>query len=233
MHAFADFFPHLLVFAALLLAAIALTPVVEAVGLPAPAAFLAVGVAAGYFGAIPTDGLGELPLEQIGAVALYGILFQGGLSTGFRAWRDEARPILALGTVGTAATAGLLAVVAHYLLGLEWTLAALVAVALSPTDPAAVYATFRGQAQLRRARVVLEGESGFNDPVSISLMIAVVAFISSDEATVSEAAWHLCKELGIGLAGGVIGAGILIALLRATPGWRMRCSRSRSLSRWW
>jgi len=217
MRAFADFFPHLLVFAALLLGAIALTPAVEAVGLPAPAAFLAVGVAAGYFGAIPTDGLGELPLEQIGAVALYGILFQGGLSTGFRAWRAEARPILALGTLGTATTAGLLAVVAHHFLGLEWTLAALVAVALSPTDPAAVYATFRGQGRLRRARIVLEGESGFNDPVSISLMLAVVAFVASDDATVSEAAWHLVKELGIGLAGGAVGAGILIALLRATP----------------
>ena len=64
---------------------------------------------------------------------------------------------------------------------------------------------------------MLEGESGFNDPVSISLMVAVVAFVSSDEATVSEAAVHLVKELGIGLAGGVVGAGILIALLRATP----------------
>ena len=48
MDALADFFPHLLVFAALLLAAIALTPAVESVGLPGPAAFLAVGVIAGY-----------------------------------------------------------------------------------------------------------------------------------------------------------------------------------------
>ncbi len=114
---------------------------------------------------VPTDGLGELPLEQIGVVALYAILFQGGLATGFRAWRREAGPILALGTVGTAGTAGLLGIFAHYLLGFDWTLAALVAVALSPTDPAAVYATLRGRDQFQRARVVLEGESGFNDPV--------------------------------------------------------------------
>jgi len=217
MDAFADFFPDLLVFAALLLGAIALTPVVEAAGLPGPAAFLAVGVAAGHFDVIPTDGLGELPLEEIGALALYGILFQGGVATGFRAWKSEARPILALGTIGTAATAGVLAAFAHYLLGLEWTLAALVAVALSPTDPAAVYATFRGRDQLRRPRVVLEGESGFNDPVSISLMVAVVAFVSSDGATVTESALHLAQELGLGLIGGIIGAGILIGLLKATP----------------
>ena len=64
MDALADFFPHLLVFAALLLAAIALTPAVESVGLPGPAAFLAVGVIAGYLELIPTDRLGELPLAS-------------------------------------------------------------------------------------------------------------------------------------------------------------------------
>jgi potassium/hydrogen antiporter len=217
MDAFADFFPYLLVFAVLLLAAIALTPMVEAVGLPGPAAFLAVGIVAGYLDVVPTDRLGALPLEQIGAVALYGILFQGGLATGYRAWRTQAGPILALGTAGTAASAGLLAAAAHYVLGLDWTLAALVAVALSPTDPAAVYATFRGRDQLRRARVVLEGESGFNDPVSISLMVAVVTFVSSDQATLTGSAVHLLRELGLGLAGGLVGTAVLIAILKATP----------------
>ena len=198
MDALTDFFPHLLVFAALLLGAIALTPLVESIGLPGPAAFLAVGVIAGYLEVIPTDRLGELPLEQIGVLGLYAVLFQGGLATGYTAWRKEAGPILALGTFGTAATAGMLGVLAHYLLGFEWTLAALVAVALSPTDPAAVYATLRGRDQFRRARVVLEGESGFNDPVSISLMIAVVAFVSSDHATTREVRCTSSKSSGSG-----------------------------------
>ena len=233
MDALADFFPHLLVFAALLLAAIALTPAVESVGLPGPAAFLAVGVIAGYLEVAPTDRLGELPLEQIGVVGLYAILFQGGLATGYAAWRKEAGPILALGTVGTAATAGLLSVFAHYLLGFEWTLAALIAVALSPTDPAAVYATLRGRDQFQRAKVVLEGESGFNDPVSISLMIAVVAFVSSDQATVAGSAGHLVQELGLGLVGGIVGAGVLVALLEQLRGSKRRSSRSQFLSWWW
>lgn len=217
MDAFSDFFPDLLTVSVLLLAAIALTPVVRAIRLPGPAAFLFVGVVAGYTDAIPTDSLGELPLEQIGAVALYAVLFQGGLSTGFRAWRSEARPILALGTVGTAATAAALTGFAHYVLGLDWALAALVGVALSPTDPAAVYAMLRGGGGASRPRVILEGESGFNDPVSISLMVAVVAFLASDDATVTEGAIRFLEEMGIGLAGGLVGAGVLIALLQATP----------------
>jgi cell volume regulation protein A len=64
---------------------------------------------------------------------------------------------------------------------------------------------------------VLEGESGFNDPVSISLMVAAVAFLASDDATVGEAVWRVAEEMTIGVAGGVIGAALLIALLRATP----------------
>lgn len=216
MDAFADFFPDLLVVSLLLLAAIALTPVVGSLGIPAPAAFLAVGVIAGLTDTIPTDGLGELPLEEIGALALYAVLFQGGLSTGFRAWRTQAGPILALGTLGTAVTAAALAGFAHFALGLSWELAALVGVALSPTDPAAVYATLRGGGRSSRARVILEGESGFNDPVSISLMVVVVAFLASDEATVTDGVIRFVEEMGIGLLGGLVGAGILLALLRAT-----------------
>ena len=217
MDAFAEFFPELLTVALLLLTAIALTPVVQMAGLPGAAAFLAVGVIAGLTDAIPTDGLGELPLEEIGAVALYAVLFQGGLSTGFRAWRSEARPILALGTIGTAGTAAALAAFAHYGLGLGWSLSALVGVALSPTDPAAVYAVLRGQGAPSRSRVILEGESGFNDPVSISLMVAVVAFLGSDDATVGGSVLRFVEEIGIGLLGGVMGAALLLVLLRATP----------------
>ena len=161
MDALADFFPHLLVFAALLLAAIALTPAVESIGLPGPAAFLAVGVIAGYLGGGSDRPPGRATARADRCSRALRDPVPGWSCDRLPAWRREAGPILALGTVGTAATAGLLGIFAHYLLGFDWTLAALVAVALSPTDPAAVYATLRGRDQFRRARVVLEGESGF------------------------------------------------------------------------
>jgi potassium/hydrogen antiporter len=217
METFTDFFQDLLVIALLLLAAMALTPAVRAIKLPPPAAFLAVGIVAGYYGAGSLDRLAELPLEEIGAVALYGILFQGGLATGFRAWRREAAPILALGTVGTAVTAISVAAFAHYAIDLSWALAALVGVALSPTDPAAVYSMLRGGRASPRARVILEGESGFNDPVSISLMVAVVAVLATEDATAVDGLVRFVEELSIGLVGGAVGAVVLITLLRATP----------------
>jgi potassium/hydrogen antiporter len=138
MDKLAAFFPDLLVVSALLLGAVALAPLVRRVGLPAPAAFLGAGIVAGLLHVLPADEVAPLRLEQIGAVALYAILFQGGLATGFRAWRSSARPVLLLGLPGTAATAAAIAAAAHFLLGLEWTLAGFVGIALAPTDPAAV-----------------------------------------------------------------------------------------------
>ena len=217
MAEFADLFPKLLLLAALLLAALAAAPLARRIGLPGPAAFLVVGIVAGLTGIAPTEELSTVTLEQIGAVALYLILFQGGLATGFQAWRRSARPIVLLGLPGTAATAGVLAVVGHGLLDLEWSLALFVGIALAPTDPAAVYAVLRGHSAETRARTVLEGESGFNDPVGISLMVVAVAAVASADASVADGAVRLVEELGIGLAGGIVG-GVALALgLRATP----------------
>jgi cell volume regulation protein A len=218
MDALADFFPSLLVVAALLLAALAAAPLTERVGLPGPASFLAVGIVAGLAGIGPVEDLRALRLEEIGAVALYAILFQGGLSTGFAAWRAQARPIVLLGLPGTAATAAGVAL-AGRAIGLGWPLAVLIGVALSPTDPAAVYATLRGRAETA-ARTVLEGESGFNDPIGISLMAVTVAAISDSDASPGGGALRLLAELGIGLAGGLVGAAALLGLLRLTPGYQ-------------
>ena len=180
MDKYRDFFPSLALGAALLLAALAAAPLFARIRLPGPAAFLAVGIAAGAFGIAPTGDLSALTLERVGAVALFVILFKGGLDTGFKAARLAARPILSLGIVGTAATAGGLAVVGRYALGLDWSVAVLTAVALAPTDPAAVYAVLR-RSDSSHARTILEGESGVNDPAAISLMVAVTATVASGE----------------------------------------------------
>ena len=216
MDSFSDFFPNLLIAAALLGGAVALGPVAQRLRLPGPAPFLAAGIAVGLIGIAPFDTLRELPLQQIGVVALYAILFQGGLSTGLHAFRANARPIMLLALPGTAATAAGIALVGK-LIGLDWSLAILVGVALAPTDPAAVYATLRGGASQTRARTVLEGESGFNDPVGISFMVVALAALGNDGATFGEGALRLAEELGIGLMGGLVGAGLLLLTLRLTP----------------
>ncbi len=216
MSAYTDFFPDLFAFAALVVIAIAIAPLAARVGLPAPAAFLGVGIAAAATGLFPADDLGPLRLQEVGTLALYAILLQGGLTTGFKAWRRSATPILVLGLPGTAATAGGLALIGHYVLGLDWSLAALIAIALSPTDPAAVYSVLRNRGKTR-ARTILEGESGFNDPVGISLMVAALAYLGPESASTGDAVVRFVKELGIGAAAGIAAGLVLMRVLRATP----------------
>jgi cell volume regulation protein A len=216
MPEYADFFPQLALAVALLLTALAAVPLFERFRLPSPAAFLAVGIAAGSLGVAPTGELPIVTLEQIGAVALFVILFQGGLGTGFGSARAAARPILALGFFGTVATAAGLALAAHYVLGLDWSIALLVAVALAPTDPAAVYSVLRGRSGSERARTVLEGESGFNDPAGIALMVAVTAAVATSHGSYGHSVWRFVEELAIGSAAGVAGGLILLSGLRVT-----------------
>jgi cell volume regulation protein A len=214
MAALPDFYIATLVATALLLLALAMAPLAHRAWLPEPAAFLAVGVIAGALGLQPVGDLSALDLQEIGSLALYAVLFQGGLSTGWAAWRRHARVIGALGLPGTAATAALIAL-AGAALGLSWEAAILVGVALAPTDPAAVYATLRHRGETP-ARTILEGESGFNDPVGIAMMAAAVAAIGASGSG-SGAVSRLVQELGLGLVGGLAGAALVILVLRFTP----------------
>ncbi len=62
-------------------------------------------------------------VERLTVVALVVILFDGGLHIGLGRFRRSAGPILALGVLGTFATAGFVALAAHDLLGFDWILA--------------------------------------------------------------------------------------------------------------
>lgn len=214
MSEYTDFFPKLALVVALLLAALIAAPLFGRIRLPSPAAFLAVGIAAGLLGISPAGDLPVVTLEQAGAVALFVILFQGGLSTGLGAARTVLRPILALGILGTLATAAGLALAARFALGLQWSVALLVAVALAPTDPAAVYAVLRGRDGSDQARTVLEGESGFNDPAGIALMIAVTATVVGTHASYGHQSLRFVEQLAIGSLAGLIGGLILLRGIR-------------------
>lgn len=56
-------------------------------------------------------------VERIAVVALVVILLNGGIDIGWRRMWSSAGPVLSLGVLGTFATAALLAVAAHAILG--------------------------------------------------------------------------------------------------------------------
>ena len=68
-----------------------------------------------------------------------------------------------------------------------------------------------------RSGTILEGESGFNDPVGIALMIGMVEYATHDDASLWTVVDEFVVEMLVGLAVGLIGALALVALVRKAP----------------
>jgi len=156
-------------------------------------------------------------VQRITTLALIVILFDGGSHIGMRRFRRSAAPILALGVLGTFGTAALIAVASHYVLDLSWTVSGLIGAALSPTDPAVTFSVLAGKEVRGRSGTILEGESGFNDPVGIALMIGMVEFATHDDASFRTIADEFVIGMTVGLAAGVVGGIALAALVRRAP----------------
>jgi cell volume regulation protein A len=106
-----------------------------------------------------------------GTSALILILFDGGLNTPLDRVRAGIRPALVSATAWIAGTMALSA----RLFGFPWTEAVLLGAIVSPTDAAAVFSILRasGLQPKRRIAVVLELESGLNDPLAVILTFAL------------------------------------------------------------
>jgi potassium/hydrogen antiporter len=185
----------------------------ERLRIPSPAIFLV--AAALLSDAFPT--LGDLSIktvERIGVVALVVILFDGGARIGLRRLRTAVVPVLTLGVVGTFATAALMALAAHWLLGFSWTTAGLIGAALAPTDPAVMFSVLGRREVGGRTGTILEAESGANDPVGIALMIGMIAFATSTHGTPWTIVREFALEMSIGLVVGLAGAALLLFAIR-------------------
>ena len=199
-------------------AALALEPVARALGVPTPLAFLLGGLLLGELWDGSHSAARPSTIAIVGTVALVIVLLQGGYVCGLAAVREQLAAVLGLGIAGTAATFGLMALAAHSLAGLSWTLALLLGAVLSPTDPAAVFAAV-SRAGAGGARVVrlLEAEAGFNDPVAIALTVALVAAAGSGHIEASSIIWTTAREAVLGAAVGLV-AGVLAARVLG-PRW--------------
>lgn len=181
-------------------------------GLPALLIYLLMGVLLGDRGlGVRFDDASVA--HALGFIALALILAEGGLTT---SWSD-LRPSLPLGTalatLGVVVSIAVVAVVAHYLLGLRWELAVLLGAVTSPTDAAAVFSVLRVVPLPRRITGALEAESGLNDAPTVVLVTLV-----SEHGLRDHQPWTI---VGIILAELVLGAAIGLVVGYAGA-WLMR-----------
>jgi cell volume regulation protein A len=211
-----DFGLVVLVVGAAFTVALAANKAAEWFPVPPPAIFLILAaVASDVFPGL--SGLEIRDVERIAVVALIMILFDGGMHVGWRRFRASALPISILGVIGTFATAGLIAVFAHYAFDFDWTTAGILGAALAPTDPAVMFSVLGKREIGGRTGTILEGESGANDPVGIALMIGMLEFATHDDATFWVVVQEFAVEMSVGLAIGVVGASVLLPLMRRVP----------------
>ena len=186
--------------------------------LPALVVFLGIGMAIG------TDGLGWIDFDDyglarsIGTVALVLILYEGGVDTGFGTIRPVLRSAASLAVLGTMVTALVAGLAAAWLFDLSTEEGLLLGAILSATDGAAVFALMRGSHLPSRLARTLEAEAGFNDPVAVLLVVALVELIQTPGYDALDGGVYFVRELGIGaIIGAGVGAGA-VALLRRLEG---------------
>ncbi len=183
---------------------------------PAPAFFLiCASVAAQLWPRVTL--LQFTTVTRVVSVALAIILFDGGMHIGWRRFRTAAAAIVWVGVAGTLVTAAGAAVAAHFVAGMGWRLSLLLGTAVAATDPAVVFSVFGRREIAGRTGVLLEGESGANDPVGIALLAALLAAHGSAGAV----GWHIVTEfvlqMAVGTAIGVAGGLALLMFMRRVP----------------
>jgi cell volume regulation protein A len=209
MSEIADFALTLLPIAGGVVLAILSTRLGDRLPLPAPGIFLLAAATVAELWPHEVDVLSIQAVERTAVVALVVILLNGGIDIGWRRMWGSAGPVLSLGVLGTFATAALLAVAAHAILGFSWPLAGIIGAALAPTDPAVVFSVLGGTEIRSRAGTILEGEAGVNDPAGIALMIGMIELATDPDAAFTVVIVEFAVEMAGGLALGFVAARLL------------------------
>jgi cell volume regulation protein A len=196
-----------------LMAAVMSNRLSDRFAVPTPAIFLLVAAAASDL--VPYLGSLSIRVDQrIVTVALVVILFDGGMTIGWRRFRSDAVLVVWLGVMGTIVTALTVASAAHLVFGYSWQVALLIGTALAPTDPAVVFSVLGRRELSGRSATVLKGESGANDPVGIALMISLLSATGSGWGGVLGGVGDFALQMAVGALMGVVGARVLVYLLR-------------------
>ena len=192
----------LLVGSLVTLAAILAVRLSARAGMPSLLFYLLMGVALGEAG-FGIDFEDAQLAHALGFGALAVILAEGGLTTSWRETKSSLRLGASLATVGVAVSVLVVAVGAHYVLGMPWELAILLGAVCSPTDAAAVFSVLRVVPLPRRLTGTLEQESGLNDAPTV-VLVTLISTGAVDDHGLLAVAGIIVFELAVGVMSGIV-----------------------------
>jgi CPA1 family monovalent cation:H+ antiporter len=188
--------------------------------LPYTLGLVIVGVAIGFFRLLP--GITLTP-DLVLLIFLPALLFEGAWNLEQRELLRNWLPIFLLAGPGLGISIVIVGVILHLAVDLDWSVAFLLGAIISPTDPIAVLALLRQLGLSTRLRVLIEGESLFNDGVAAAvtqvLLLVVLSSVASSTGLVSID--HTAQAITAnqsGPGGAAIAGQILVNLLRLMGG---------------
>ncbi|MFF4519724.1 cation:proton antiporter [Streptomyces mirabilis] len=193
------------VFGAALLVAVLLPGLAARTVLSTSFLFLVGGalVSDGFLGLIHITPDSEI-VSVTADLALFAVLFTDGMHVSLlklRAnWRNPAR---ALG-LGMPLAFVFMALVTHYLVGLDWTTSFLVGAVLAPTDPVFASAIVGRVEVPAKLRQLLNVESGINDGLALPVVLVLIAAAGPTAGSADASGFTIALEPVLGLAFGVL-----------------------------
>jgi potassium/hydrogen antiporter len=194
----------ILVAGVLMALGLAAAKVADRVRVPGLLLFVGLGMLAGSEGIAGVEFDDYKLTQTLGTIGLVLILFEGGLTAGWREIRPVIGSALSLAVIGTIATAVIAGVVATWLFDLDLLSGLIIGSAVAATDSAAIFAVLRGSSLRRRLARALEGESGLNDPVAVLLVVGFIDWLELPDYGLPDMAIELAIKLSIGLAAGLL-----------------------------
>lgn len=142
--------------------------------------------------------------ELLFKVLLPPLIFEAALYIHWKELKRDLIPVVTFASVGVLLSAGITAAFMHFLVGWDWTMAALFGVLIAATDPVSVIATFKEAKVEGRLRLLVEAESLFNDTTAAVAFAIALTFAMGQSMTVGTAATAFAISIAGGIASGLI-----------------------------
>ncbi len=188
----------------------------DKLGVPSLVLFLVIGVLAG------PEGFGRIKLntpelaKSIGVIALAFIIFSGGLGTQFKNIRPVITEGILLSSLGVIVSCLLVGAFLYYSLSFPLISALLIGAIVSATDAASVFSVLSSKNVLLKGNLkpILEFESASNDPMSVTLTLALIIFIKNPSIDLAGILAFFVKQFLLGGALGLLISVVSVYLLR-------------------
>ena len=182
------------------------------VGLPSILLLLTFGIIAGRW-LHPTELFGNLLFPMV-SISVALILYEGGLTLKLAEFRKVGGVVRNLVTAGAAVTWLIGALAAHFVIGLDAGLSALLGAVVVVTGPTVIGPLLRQIRPSGPVGPILKWEGIVIDPIGALLAVLVFGIVSGEaEGAAGHVAWGIAKTVVFGGGIGFLAAAILVVMI--------------------